>query len=366
MAKICHFSTVHKRYDTRILLKECSYLTKNNHKVFLFISDGNGNEVYNNVNIIDIGLSTKKWNTQRLKRFFYSSFRILKAILKSNYDYYHFHDPELIFIGYLLKLLGKKVIYDIHEDISLQISQKTYIPNFLKKTFLNVFCFFENYFASRFYYLVTATPSIKERFKAYNNNIICVNNYPIIDELKLKKTVKKEKAICFVGWMTFDRGIYQLVKAVEGLDIKLHLVGKIWHDYEEKELRKLDGWSNVIYHGTLDRKSVAEILSKSMAGIVTFLPKPNHMNCQPNKLFEYMSAGLPVIASNFKNIIDLVEKNKIGYCIDPTDFNQLRMAIEKIIYDPDQSKNMGNKAYKLIINQFNWENEFLKLNKIYS
>ena len=367
MSRICHISTVHLRNDTRILIKECSYLVKEGHDVSLIISDGKGDEIKNGIKIFDIGLSSKKWNTQRLNRFFFSSYKALKKALFLKCDFYHFHDPELIFIGIILKkIFKKKVIYDIHEDVSLQIHQKSYIPKFLKYFVRNIFSFFENYASGIFNNLVTATPEIKNKFKLLNPNTICVNNYPILNELKsdyIKSN--KNKSICYIGGISIDRGVYNLVKAIEKTDVTLHLAGSFWYSSEEKKIKSLDGWKNVKYYGVVNRNDLKKILSRSMAGIVPFLPKPNHMNCQPNKLFEYMSSGLPVIASNFKNIVYLVEKNNIGFCFNPTEVSELRFAIFKIINNPIKSKLMGDKAYDLVINRYNWEKEFLKLNKIY-
>jgi glycosyltransferase involved in cell wall biosynthesis len=64
----------------------------------------------------------------------------------------------------------------------------------------------------------------------------------------------------------------------------------------------------LISRGFVNREEAKQIMAESKAGIVTFLPLPNHINAQPNKMFEYMSASLPVICSDFPLWNSIVEK----------------------------------------------------------
>src|SRR2546428_6863995 len=104
--KVCHLSSVHKRYDVRVFYKQCRSLAKRGYETTFVIADNKGDELKNGVNIIDVGAPTN-----RIQRITQTIFKIYKKALAINADVYHFHDPELLSIGLLLRLKGKKVIY---------------------------------------------------------------------------------------------------------------------------------------------------------------------------------------------------------------------------------------------------------------
>ena len=159
MQKVCHITTVHSRYDTRIFLKECSSLTKL-YKVFLIVADGLGDEVKNNVHIYDIVWS----QSSRLKRARIDSRKAFKKAFKLNCDLYHFHDPELIKIGVKLKNLNYNVIYDVHEDLPKQIYGKHYLKNWMKPAVSNFIKYQEDNAAKKFDYVITATCCILDHW----------------------------------------------------------------------------------------------------------------------------------------------------------------------------------------------------------
>jgi glycosyltransferase involved in cell wall biosynthesis len=293
--KICHLTSVHPRYDARIFHKECKTLSNAGFDVNLVVADGKGDEVVDKIKIYDVG---KPIN--RKERMLKTTKKVLKKALEVNAEIYHFHDPELIPIGIKLKKLGKKVIYDVHEDLPRQLLSKPYLNKFSKVILSKIIEIYENYAAKKFDYIITATPYIRNRFKKLNPNTIDINNFPLLNEfysIDLKNN--KENAVCYIGGITKIRGIIELIKSLEHVDTTLHLAGEFESEDLKKEVMQLMGWEKVKYYGYVSREKVREIFTSVNAGIVTFLPEPNHINAMPNKLFEYMSASLAVIASNF-------------------------------------------------------------------
>lgn len=281
---VVHLTTVHPRYDGRIFLKECASLVKR-FSVYVVVADGRGDETKNNIRILDIGSSKNRWH-----RIFFKTFAMLTKAFKLKADVYHLHDSELLPVGVVLKIFGKKVIYDAHENLSATVSYKQYIPiylrgcvGFLVKNIekLSV-CFFDG--------LVAANQSIGNQFKLHKTYI--VPNYTINNEFKESVAVKKKYGVklCYVGGISEIRGICQLVDALYGTKVELILAGPFESDELKQRVMASAGWKNVDYRGTVSREEVCRIYSSSSAGVITFLPHPNHDACSPNKLYEYLSA----------------------------------------------------------------------------
>jgi glycosyltransferase involved in cell wall biosynthesis len=361
ITKICHLTSVHYRYDTRIFLKECKTLSDAGFDTNLIVADGKGNEVIDRIKIYDVG---KPIN--RKERMFKTTKKVFEKALEINAEIYHFHDPELIPIGIKLKKLGKKVIYDVHEDVPRDILSKSYLNKFSKLLLSKIIENYENYAAKKFDYIITATPYIRNRFKKLNPNTIDINNFPLLNEFystDLKNN--KENAVCYIGSITKIRGIIELIKSLEYVDTTLYLAGEFESEDLKKEVMQLIGWKKVKYYGYARREKVKEILTSVNAGIVTFLPEPNHINAMPNKLFEYMSASLPVIASNFPLWKEIVEKNNCGICVDPTKPEEIAKAVEYLMAHPDEAREMGKNGRKAVLEKYNWEKESEKLLEVY-
>lgn len=367
MRKIAHLTSAHPRYDTRIFIKMCSSLARNNYEVSLVVADGKGDEFKNGVNIYDVG-ATEGGRLSRMTKTVDSVFAKAKTL---DVDVYHMHDPELMPVGRKLKALGKKVIFDAHEDLPKQLMGKHYLHPLFRRTLSFVFTYVERFFCPKFDAIVTATPVIRDKFLKMNKHSIDINNYPILGELgdeQLKVDWSdKHPEVCYVGVIADIRGGREIVKSLEQLDeVRLNFAGAFSGAEFEAEVKTSKGWEQVDDHGFLNREQVREVMKRSVAGIVTFHNLPNHVDAQPNKMFEYMSAGLPVITSNFPLWRSIVEVNQCGICVEPTDVDAIARAIRKLIDEPELAKQMGENGKKAVLTKYNWHSEEQKLINLYS
>ena len=363
MTKVCHITSVHPAHDVRIFHKECTSLAKAGFDVSLICANAETEEK-NGVHII--GVTSK--STSRAARALSTVNQIYVKAKEIDADIYHLHDPELLRIALTLKRGGKKVIFDVHEDLPRQILSKHWIPRPLRITASKVVEKLEKIICKRLDAIITVTEFITSRFKYINKNTVTVNNYPLDHEISGDGLpIGKTKAICYIGSISQIRGLQYLVDALDvNSHVTLSLAGS-WSPQEFKaDLEARKGWKRVEEFGLVSRKEVSKIMEHSIAGMVTFLPEPNHINAQPNKMFEYMSAGLPVIGSDFPLWREIIDGNECGLCVDPSNPQKIADAIMIILENPDLAERMGQNGRKAIIEKYNWNNEAAKLVSIYN
>jgi len=356
---VTHLTSAHPRYDTRIFLKECISLTKN-YEVNLIVADSLGNEKKNNVSIYDVGVEKG-----RLGRILKTTKKVLAKAIELDSDIYHLHDPELIPIGLKLKKLGKKVIFDAHEDLPKQVMAKHYLNTWSKNILSFSISKVEIWTLKKFDAVVAATPIIRDKFLFHKIKSIDINNFPILDELIDIKPNFNKPTICYIGLLYETRGIREIIQAIENLDVKLILAGRFFDKEFENKIRVLKGWKKVDFRGFANREDVKAILEASAVGLVTLHPTPSYIEAYPVKMFEYMSAGIGVIASNFPLYKKFIEDNKCGICVDPMDSKAIEKVIQDMMDNLNATQKMGIKGKDIVKYQYNWYIEEQKLFKLY-
>jgi len=365
MIKVCHITSVHSWNDSRIFYKECVSLAKCGYDTTLLIVNGI-DEVVEGVKIVNVPFK----NNGRLNRIAFTGKVLLKKAIELEADIYHLHDPELLRIALRLKKkTGANVVFDAHEDLPKQIMDKAWIPSFLRKSISGLAHNYEMKIARKIDGIVSVTETICERFRKANVNVALVANFPNLNEmvsysdLEIQKT---QNSVCYVGALFETRGIKELVQAINMIDATLYLAGTFSEAEYEQEVKNLPGWSKVEYLGYLDRKEIIRTLQKSQIGIVTLHPTKSYKESMPIKLFEYMLAKLPVIASDFELWKPIVEKNNCGLMVDPLNPHEIAEKINYLLSNDTLRNEMGENGYQAVIKNYTWESQFRNLVELYN
>ena len=360
--RICHLTSVHPYDDVRIYIKECATLASAGYETHLVAPDA-PNQVRNHIQLHSVPQS----NHNRLQRMTNTVWNVYDQAIKLDADIYHFHDPELIPVGLILKAKGKKVIYDVHEDVPRQILSKSYLPQsfryLVSRTIENLEIFASKHFDG----IIAATPFIADRFAKLGGRVANINNFPILTELNLPEHnwSHKKRAVCYVGGIGFERGIFEMVAAIDQTEACLLLAGKFTQPAQRDQAIEMSGWTHVTELGHLDRQQIAQVLAQSMGGLVVLHPLINYLDALPIKMFEYMCAGIPVIASNFPLWQQIIEENQCGICVNAMNPTAIASAITWLLDHPAQADLMGQNGLRAVQEKYNWENEAKKLCAFY-
>lgn len=360
---IVHMTSVHSAFDHRIFRKECRSLAKAGFDVTL-VGPHPEDTVAESVRIKSV-----KKHASKLARMTRTVWNVFQEAQRRNADIYHFHDPELIPVGLMLRRAGRTVVYDVHEDFPRDILFKDYLPMWSRRLLGWLMERAESVACSRFSAIVCVTPAITERFQSINSRTVTVHNYPYPEELISESPnpwKDRAAAVSYVGTITPQRGIAEMVRAMAclpaGLQVTLEIAGDVVHH----EVKQLPGWRRVRFHGVLDQLSTYRLLRNVRAGLILMHPIPTFVDCMPVKIFEYMGAGIPVIASDFPLWREMLRGMDCALFVDPLDPRAIAQAIEYVLTHPEAAEEMGRRGQVAVAKKFNWNTQAQKLVDLYT
>ena len=173
--------------------------------------------------------------------------------------------------------------------------------------------------------------------------------------------------VCHEGALSAIRGIVELVRACELLQspVRLSLAGDFSEAALATRMLARPGWRRIDALGRLGRPGIGDLRASSRAGLITPHATPGHLGAPPATMFEYMAAGIPVIASDFPLWRAVVEAHACGLCVDPRDPPAIAAAIDYLASHPDIARRMGGNGRKAVCARYNWPREASKLIQFY-
>lgn len=309
---------------------------------------------------------------RRAYRFLYLIWLLLK-ILFTKSDIYIFHNPDTLPLAIVTKALGRFVIYDTHENFRKRILMRTWLPMPLRKSVAFMVYFTEKACSSWFDVVMVTQESL---LQDYGKNTILIGNAPVFNDAVNRcgegekfNTTEENYALklVYIGGLSKNRGIDFVIDTLpiinEKFPVRLVLAGHGSEKYIDG-LKQRKGWKFVDFHGLVTQSTAFSLVRGGDAGLLLLDNVGDYPETNPNKLFEYLSFGVPVIASNFPRWMKAFPGTPPGYFIPPRNREDFIKVLTSIYEDPSDARDKGSAGFEFIKTSYNWRTEFRKLSDI--
>ena len=353
--RIAVISTVHETYDTRIFYKQIASLRANYDVVYFSPASGTPEHDW----IVPLPKSRSKLGRLRTQLALIGKLRHHRA------DLYLLHDPELLPLGIVLKCLGKRVVWDMHEDTYNDIKTKTYLNPLTRSVVAFIYRLFQGIAYRLFDGFILAEDGYSDYF-AQPARVCVVHNYPLLERLnRYQEVAKGRETIVYIGSISANRGVFQLLDLVARLQrdfprITLQLIGPFTDERLEASVRRYVRErrieDNVRIRGPMKNVEAYGELAKCRVGLALLLPEPNFTKSLPTKMFEYMALGLPVVVSNFPLWESIIKNHNVGAAVDPFDTDSACRVVRRLLSDPPFYAALSRNA-RQTAQRYSWETE---------
>jgi glycosyltransferase involved in cell wall biosynthesis len=361
--KVCILTTVHQPFDTRVFHKEAKSLAKVHEVVLIAPDEEAADKEVDGVRIITI----KKPKSKLLHPI--TMWRVFKAGFRHDCDVFHCHEPSSLFVSAMLKVLKrKKLIYDAHEYYPSLIAENSIFPDFIRHI-VRFLADIEERILIRFAdVVITVDQILYKEYKKYHKIAHIISNYPKLELFRSNDLNSENKGIVYVGGISRDRGIYQMIDVANKANVKLICVGNFTDELNKKEINNFlaeNPTKNVVFTGHVSHLKVVEYINNSKVSLCVLQPIPRYKKAVPIKLFEYMACGKPVVVSNFTEIRKVVKEANCGILVDPANVDEIANAILYLLKHPEEAKRMGENGRIAVEEKYNWEKMEKRLLEVY-
>lgn len=360
-ASIVHASIKHAPFDVRIFQRQCCSLAAAGYRVHWYVPGPPTAErdgVYLHDLPVWVSIARRPWAATSVLH------RTARTLIAAAADVYVLHDPELLPVGFALKRAGKRVIFDAHEHYRRKLMARGSLPLPVRRAFARAYLALEARAAACFDGFIGAAEHIAAEYPA--ERTIVLHNYPRADLARapaatLDPTVPP-RLIYTGGWTAF-RGVTQIVQALAYVTtpgVRLSVLGpRQTYNTVYADAAATPQFAQIDDIGYVPYEVMVEHLRRAHVGLVLNQPVHDYENAQPNKLFEYMAVGLPVIAADFPTWRQIVRGSGAGVTVESTDPKAIAAAIDAMLARPiEERRAMGAAGRRAVLARYSWEAEF--------
>ena len=373
---------------------EAITLIDSGHEVFLFCLTYGHEKFFENIS----GIQVYRYKTNKLEYKFSAlsyDMPFYKKMMKTKIDHFirntgvdilHIHDITIA--GAVFSSNKKhqlKIVLDLHDNIPENMKFYPHLSKFPGKYIINPKKWKreEERFIKKADRVITVSPSfVKDviiRTGIKSKDIVLVPNTvrkSFFKEANISEKINQKYSnqfvVLYLGDTHLRRGLLTAIRATKILsnqieNFKLVIVGKNTTDYILKEeVKQLNIESHVDFEGWQDVSLFPSYIVSSNLCISPLNRSIQHDVAYPNKIFQYMSFGKPVLVSNATAQKEIIERANAGLVHDEKNENDFSEKVLELYHNKEKSKQLGAHGKKFIENEFSWEITSQALIKLYN
>jgi len=283
--------------------------------------------------------------------------QLFRWALRSGHKLFHFHDPDLLPVAVGLRMAGRQVIYDVHEDYEANMRARVTGRGLLARLAPPAWWGFERAAARTCSAIIAADRHVASKFPGQQTVIL--GNFPRLDFTRPADTSQEQTFnLIYVGGVCLGRGIGAALDALELLpqpDIRFHVVGTC---RDKKLVQRLRADRRVVCHGFVPWTELYRYYEKAHLGLALYQPVPSFTYFPGEnvvKINEYMAAGIPTLCADFPGLKRFVEETDCGTTVPSCNASAIAQEILRFYHDRERGARMGRAARQVFERSNNWE-----------
>ena len=372
MYRICIVTSIHPDYDKRVW-RHAKSLVASGAEVHLICPwDIPCRSVIDGVHIISF-----ERVQGRKSRLFKLPYRMAPLILKTirHVDLLHFHDIDLLPMMMLARFI-RPIVYDVHENYPDEMLVRYWVPDLLRKP-LYWLVRSGQYLASLVIRnIVLVVPAQERDFPKRFVRKTIVRNYgstALLEQVS-GDYPSRARRIAFIGSQYPENGTFLVLEIAtclkaSGVEVEIlcsdRFSSKVLRAEFLRRVQALGIERHITLVPNVPAPEIMDILNQARIGLLVNLRVPKQEKALPTRLFEYMAAGLPVVASDLPLIVHYVSDANCGLLAKPEDPQSFSSAIARLLDDEKMAMNMGRSGQHAFIDRFSWESQIPGLLSFY-
>lgn len=306
--------------------------------------------------------------------------RIFRMALKTPARVYHCHELDALLVGFFIGFFrGARVIYDCHEYTNLLFAIGHFQNKLVQAIINRTIQLLEKVIAKTVYAVITAEQDVANSFLEVGcKRVMVLSNFPsiAIEQAKASTNLPKNEILTgiYIGGVNKTRGLIPTLKALRialdgGLNINLRIVGPVKDDFvdplhETITANRLEGYVNL--KGRVPYEQMWAEMTKADFGVVMDPPFPFNLHATANKFYEYLSARLPVLASNLPIMREIYSELNFGYLVEPENPEAIALGMKKMAsLSVSQRQKIGENNRLAFKKKYSWESIEPRLIELY-
>jgi glycosyltransferase involved in cell wall biosynthesis len=361
--KVCHVTSGHSPFDGRIFHKECRSLVRAGYEVTLISPAEFTEKRVDGVRILGVPPATHRWQRFKVLQSIIEWVRELRPAVV------HFHEPE--FLLFVSCFRPARAIYDCHEHYAHALSKKFYLPKAVRYPLAWAIRVLEPALARRVDAIVLVEESQADILRHNARHMVFLYNYPRLDS-QTPNRVSDGHTLIYAGSHAENKGCRTMVEAMRHIvpqvpEVRLLLVGPFHNPAYEREMRHLISTYGLECHiqlvGPVPHTDVPGWIAQADIGLVPTMSQ--YQPSVPTKMFEYMLARLPILASDLPINRRFIREACCGFVVDPEQPEAYAERVVYLFHHPHEARVLGEQGYRAVHAKFNWNREERKLLSLY-